>query len=293
MSVMTSTYPPPPPTSNSLTSHQRHHLLRTTKKLGQVLGSTPRLVDDSVEPPSSERQSSKPKQTISTSMLRRGKSVSASSAESPSSSASASPRSTSSSHSANKYAESVNTVESWRTCSPSRLPPLLRLALDVPAQGPPSISGAAVSPALETIPASPPPPYAHTRTKSFSASRYTLTPPRADPYPADPAGDDPAFKVSSTAGRREKMERLRRTLGDGVPAELVFPDAPKRKSRKSSHRTRPTTAPGQHGGLYEPARPARDDASEVPLLKARRREERRVYSAKNLNEPVGFLTMGF
>ncbi|KAH8809532.1 hypothetical protein DL96DRAFT_1717061 [Flagelloscypha sp. PMI_526] len=40
-----SVYPPPPPTRNDLTPHQRSQLLRSTRKLSKILGTTPRLVD--------------------------------------------------------------------------------------------------------------------------------------------------------------------------------------------------------------------------------------------------------
>ncbi|GAV98683.1 hypothetical protein LENED_000076 [Lentinula edodes] len=38
-------FPSPPPTTNALTSQQRTQLLRSTKKLGRVLGITPQLID--------------------------------------------------------------------------------------------------------------------------------------------------------------------------------------------------------------------------------------------------------
>ncbi|PFH49713.1 hypothetical protein AMATHDRAFT_62559 [Amanita thiersii Skay4041] len=38
-------FPPPPPTTNTLTPRQRAHLRRSTKKLTQILGVTPHLVD--------------------------------------------------------------------------------------------------------------------------------------------------------------------------------------------------------------------------------------------------------
>ncbi|KAF7369250.1 hypothetical protein MVEN_00252700 [Mycena venus] len=45
-------YPSPPPTTNSLTSHQRSQLLRTTQKLGRILGTTPALIEESEPMPS-------------------------------------------------------------------------------------------------------------------------------------------------------------------------------------------------------------------------------------------------
>ncbi|KAF7324680.1 hypothetical protein MKEN_00509500 [Mycena kentingensis (nom. inval.)] len=44
-------YPCPPPTNNTLSSHQRSQLLRTTTKLGRILGTTPALLEESEEMP--------------------------------------------------------------------------------------------------------------------------------------------------------------------------------------------------------------------------------------------------
>lgn len=41
------TYPPPPPTYNVLSSQERSQFVRSTKKIGKVLGSAPHLFDDS------------------------------------------------------------------------------------------------------------------------------------------------------------------------------------------------------------------------------------------------------
>ena len=38
-------FPPPPPTRNELSSEQRAKLMRSNTKLGQVLGSTPHVLD--------------------------------------------------------------------------------------------------------------------------------------------------------------------------------------------------------------------------------------------------------
>ena len=38
-------FPPPPLTRNDLSSEQRAKLIRTNNKLGQVLGSTPHVLD--------------------------------------------------------------------------------------------------------------------------------------------------------------------------------------------------------------------------------------------------------
>lgn len=51
MSLVTKVvFPIPPPTTNNLSSHQRTQLLRKAKKLEQIFGVTPRLLDNTLEP---------------------------------------------------------------------------------------------------------------------------------------------------------------------------------------------------------------------------------------------------
>jgi hypothetical protein len=44
-------FPPPPPTTNALSTQQRNQLLRKTKKLEQILGTAPHLIDASMSEP--------------------------------------------------------------------------------------------------------------------------------------------------------------------------------------------------------------------------------------------------
>jgi hypothetical protein len=138
----------------------------------------------------------------------------------------------SSSRSVSSYTESINSADSWRVRKPMRKPPpLLRLSASTVAKGPPSAI-ASVKPTLETIPASPPfEPIAgdkpcvsqHPSTTSFAA----FGPPRP-----------PSFEIPSEATLRwAKMERLKRKLGDGVPAKLVFPEDDV-ESLRSNHSAR-------------------------------------------------------
>ena len=46
MPFTTVLYPPRPPTSNSFSAEERAHLVRSAKKLGKVLGTTPQLIDE-------------------------------------------------------------------------------------------------------------------------------------------------------------------------------------------------------------------------------------------------------
>ena len=91
----------------------------------------------------------------------------------------------------------------WRTPYSVQRPPLLQLSV------PPSPSPSR-KPKLETIPGSPP----------FDE--------------ASGASEAPTFGVPSDAAmRREKMRRVRKMLGDGVPHELVFPCSPPESESES------------------------------------------------------------
>ncbi|EJF63739.1 hypothetical protein BD309DRAFT_948459 [Dichomitus squalens] len=196
-------FPPPPPTRNELSSEQRAKLIRTNNKLGQVLGSTPHVLDLSytVAPAPHTELPAPPKTPTSSRNPFRGHARKKSSpkadleamrkdATSPDSVASR--RSTSSVR--------VKTDElAWRTPYSVQRPPLLKLL--VPSSPSPSRSR---KPNLDTIPGSP-----------------TYEPLASAPI------EPPTFYIPSDAAmRREKMRRVRKMLGDGVPHDLVFPSSP-------------------------------------------------------------------
>jgi len=138
----------------------------------------------------------------------------------------------SSSRSISSYTESINSADSWRVRKSIRKPPpLLRLTASTVAEGPPSAI-ASVKPTLETIPASP--PFELTAGDKPCGSQHPSTTSFAAFGPPRP----PSFEIpSETTLRRAKMERLKRKLGDGVPAKLVFPadDVESLRSNYSVH----------------------------------------------------------
>ena len=88
----------------------------------------------------------------------------------------------------------------WRTPYSVQRPPLLQLS--VPSS--PSPSSRSRKPNLDTSPGSP----------------------TYDPLTSAPL-EPPTFYIPSDAAmRREKMRRVRKMLGDGVPHDLVFPSSP-------------------------------------------------------------------
>jgi hypothetical protein len=248
MSLTKVAFPPPPPTSNTLTTKQRHQLLRSTNKLGQVLGTTPQLLDESHQlgeitavhirqrPWFTERGSHRllgPLQVhlpFGASSERRNPlqrrrnsvdSVSSSSCGSLDSTytSSSSSSSRSSSRSPCKYSDSIHSAESWHGHLPAGRPPIIKLARSTPTSDPLTES-VPVQPVMEMAPASPitPPP-------SYSSEdvTYTLSVHRRQSVNSL-CMDEPNFVIpTDTSARREKMDRVKRKLGSGVPVDLVFP----------------------------------------------------------------------
>ncbi|RPD65554.1 hypothetical protein L226DRAFT_543226 [Lentinus tigrinus ALCF2SS1-7] len=197
-------FPPPPPTRNELSSEQRAKLRRTNNKLGQVLGSTPHVLDLSYIVPKTQIELLPPPKTPTSSrnpfrMHSRSKSVPKvdmdavrASAKSPDSVAS---RASSASRKSSASVRVKTDELAWRSPYPAQRPPLLQLSVPNPPRS--------RKPRLETIPGSPP----------FDQTTGSYEP--------------PSFSIPSDAAmRREKMRRVRKMLGEGVPTDLVFPSSP-------------------------------------------------------------------
>ncbi|KAF8154456.1 hypothetical protein B0H34DRAFT_523979 [Crassisporium funariophilum] len=224
-------FPAPPPTTNELTASQRTQLVRKTKKIEQIFGTTPHLVEAGLEA-ASFHISLTHGRDLSQGRLTKTRRESVDSVSSASSygspispiqrsasvsSKSSSVRSTSSRRSRASVA-SVESTESW----PSDMKaPLLRLAKKRPV--------------LETIPASPS-PTSTTFTDSALDSRrsainndchfttFTISP-NEDPSSPRSSVVLTSFNIPSTNSlRKQKMDRLRKKLGQDVPLDLVFPE---------------------------------------------------------------------
>ncbi|CCM03444.1 uncharacterized protein FIBRA_05577 [Fibroporia radiculosa] len=194
-------FPPPPPTRNNLTAEQRAQLMRSNKKLGQVLGSTPHIVDFSLQSVPLHvnipaRRSDDILRSNSLKSHTRAKSLPQidENSEGERSSSPASPRPSSSRSSRSSSKNSIHSVDSeraWRTpYHPAQRPPLLKL---FPA---------------DTTPTSMP--------EALFATEAERS------FPDSPTA--PTFDIASEASlRMRKMRRLTRKLGEGIPIELVFP----------------------------------------------------------------------
>ncbi|KAI5834005.1 hypothetical protein K523DRAFT_294761 [Schizophyllum commune Tattone D] len=172
-------FPAPPPTSNVLTTRQRAQLVRTTKKLGRILGVAPRVLDAENVPFDSVQHRPAPTGHVPTFSI--GKPATYRRSESPS---------------------SARTPQLDNASVP-----VLRLAL---ATGPHPSQLQPASPrahAFTLVPSGRP------AGKGTAAARANM------------AGKENAAggKTSGNALRRRKLDRLRHTLGDGVPQELIFP----------------------------------------------------------------------
>ncbi|PPQ78337.1 hypothetical protein CVT26_007703 [Gymnopilus dilepis] len=217
-------FPPPPPTTNELTAQQRTQLVRTSRKIEQLLGTAPRFIDTSLTEPIHVTLS----RGISQRRLTKTRRSSVDSTSSASSSESSPPpkfvqrssslsgnfsgmhKATSGSHRSSRSTSSI-ALESWVN---DQTIPVLRLA---------------VQSILETIPASPDP----TQTTFTDTANKPLpnAPEAGSIFPAHKAVSSPRSSVilppltipSPSSLRKQKMDRLRKKLGDDVPLELVFP----------------------------------------------------------------------
>ncbi|THH27970.1 hypothetical protein EUX98_g6230 [Antrodiella citrinella] len=231
-------YPQPPPTSNNLDAHQRARLVRSTRKLGALLGTTPHLLDLQVDveayfPPTYIPDT--PQSVYHTKRARRHASVfsvfphmrttptttddelsSASSSIYASASSSKNSSVTSfaldtdttprtSLDSTESHAHSMTSIKSKvRKTDTMRPRPLILRLNAIP-----------VAPSDPRLPLSPLPQTPPTRSTSLKTDFDFID---AEP-PMTPM--TPTIPTPSEL-RRRKMAKLTRTLGENVPPELVF-----------------------------------------------------------------------
>ncbi|KAL4248343.1 hypothetical protein ABKN59_008090 [Abortiporus biennis] len=218
-----------PPTFNKLDTQQRTRLIRTARKLGAVLGSTPRLVDVEGErpqpipivlPSSSTMIGLRSGSSTTTKKERRYGSIYLPRSESPDSFYSVSSTNSSVVSLALPESEPQSSVEqlpmpksfSGRRSTDAPRPLVLRLNVT-----PPTI------PSNESTPSSSAPP---TVTSSRFGCNLQNTTEELVATPTTPAAP------TASELRRKRMAKLARTFGENVPPELVFShnDAVQKKS---------------------------------------------------------------
>ena len=211
---MTFSYLPPPPTSNHLDLNQKSRLIKSTRKLGQVLGTTPYLLESSPEfpisfPPTGTRTSSPTPSTTSTSSAesikrqRRQGSIFGYPRTIHSASSSTSSLSLPGNPSFS-YEDLPSTVPVSRQSKDTHRPPPLVLHLNPVVVSPDD----------------------HRVKKPLLTPLFSPVVLRADDFPMSPLTptSNACFHQKKEAdAKRKKMNKINRTFGENVPTELIFP----------------------------------------------------------------------
>lgn len=239
-------FPAPPPTVNSLDPEERSRLLRSTRKLGAVLGATPIVVE------MESGTHASPKATRRDGRIFHSRSSSISSIDStepdyvmvkstprssPYQAQSLSPLKT---DSPRPRPSIENKPTSKKRKGPNGALPPIALVFDIP--GSQTRSGSAASQPL-LLRARPVPAGAvDSRIKSSSNHGRVSKPvsPIASSFnmdatsPTSPTMPTPAHLLNDREKRR-KMAKLTRTLGENIPPELVFQEPPRRSLSVNYH----------------------------------------------------------
>jgi len=216
---MTLSHLPPPPTSNHLDNNQKSRLIKSTRKLGQVLGTTPHLLETTPEHPVSflpigPRTNSPTPSTTSTSSVESTRSIKRSRRQG----------------SIFQYSPIVHSASSSTS------------SLSLPGN---ASSSSVDLPSTRSVPVSrrskdvnrPPPLVLHLNPVVVSPNDHRVRKPQLSPIPTPlaPFVDDfpmsPMTPTSNaffhqkkeTDAKRKKMSKVNRTFGESVPTELIFP----------------------------------------------------------------------
>ncbi|KIP06020.1 hypothetical protein PHLGIDRAFT_19556 [Phlebiopsis gigantea 11061_1 CR5-6] len=207
------THAMPPLTCNTLDSHQRARLIRSTRKLGAVLGTTPRLAEADEYPYEAGYAYAHDTNRWRTHSSRRHGSIFTLFPETVAFSEKASLYSTSSS---NSSLISLTSMESRTTIDvvPAPKSTIKSRRSNAPRPLVLRINAVPVAPTDTRVPLSP----------------ITATPmsPTFSDIPPVPSADEI---------RRKRMAKLTRTLGENIPSEAVFPSAPQPRQHASVNST--------------------------------------------------------
>ncbi|KIJ58925.1 hypothetical protein HYDPIDRAFT_117060 [Hydnomerulius pinastri MD-312] len=214
IAISTITYPYPPPTTNTLDSQQRARLMRSTRKLGAVLGTTPYLLEGDI--PVTLLPIGRTKKPTSKALKRQGSIFMHHHAQSLSVT-SFSSASTASLHAPSPSASLVSL--------PQSIAPGMQSTESLPVT-PPGLSSIRSRKSADK----PRPLYLRLNTVPVSPTdnRFASLPPtpssRASVSYFPPTPRTPSFsgKPDLAEIRRKRMAKLARHLGENVPAELVF-----------------------------------------------------------------------
>ncbi|KIM75293.1 hypothetical protein PILCRDRAFT_827394 [Piloderma croceum F 1598] len=201
MATTTVLYPSPPPTANTLKPHQRSRLMKSTQKLGKILGTTPYLLESSdlpitLLPVGGPRKSAKAPRSVFTHSA--SSSVSSFGSESPLTSSSISLTSLPSSNGSYDVLPLARPGFSDTKHSRSKEAPTPLVIR------------------LHTVPVSP----SNERfASSLPSTPSTAVPITTTKYSFPPTPCTPTFDQSEI--RRKRMAKLTRHLGETIPPHLI------------------------------------------------------------------------
>ena len=255
----------PPPTFNTLDSRQRTRLIRSTRKLGAVLGTTPQLVecDRPLSPPTTSAPQPPPCRPKHDRKRRQGSIFDFAPSAPPftydyaSSSASSSASSLALSRSSLDSDESAMSTHSLPTLpTPKSFARHVREKSRSKGKRAPLPTPLVLR--LNAVPLPPSDPRVQPITPDTAATlkTATLAPPSASALPLTPTTPHTPSTPTATETRRKRLAKLKRTLGENVPAELI---APLRAIR--TQRTSPVDPPPAPVLLSPPSAPFRQPKS--------------------------------
>ncbi|KAI0801566.1 hypothetical protein C8Q74DRAFT_1215115 [Fomes fomentarius] len=260
-----------PPTFNTLDSHQRTRLIRSTRKLGDVLGTTPQLVetDSPLSPPTRSSSTDCPPRDRK---RRQGSIFEYSPAAWPFTYDYASSSASSSASSLAIPRGSMDSSESDSGMSSHSLPSLptpksfARHVRDKSrSKGKRTPLPTPLVLRLNAVPLPPSDPRLHpTSPKTPIPSKAaTLAPPTATNLNLPLTPTTPLTPSTPTAAetRRKRLAKLKRTLGENVPLELISPFRSTPRTQLSSP-IDPPPAPVITSPPPAPFRPAKSSRSQ-------------------------------
>lgn len=261
----------PPPTFNTLDSHQRTRLIRSTRKLGDVLGTTPQLVE-SDWPLSQPTRSSSTDRPPRDRKRRQGSIFEYSPAAWPFTYDYASSSASSSASSLAIPRRSMDSSESDSGMSSHSLPSLptpksfARHVRDKSrSMGKRTPLPTPLVLRLNAVPLPPSDPRLHpTSPKTPVPSKAaTLAPPTSTHLNVPLTPTTPLTPSTPTAAetRRKRLAKLKRTLGENVPLELISPFRSTPRTQLSSP-IDPPPAPVLTSPPPAPFRPATSSRSQ-------------------------------
>ncbi|OJT15341.1 hypothetical protein TRAPUB_8097 [Trametes pubescens] len=285
--TFTAVSPRLPPTSNVLDARQRTRLIRTTRKLGAVLGTTPQLLEQDSPCPSppllpiAGRRS--PVRKTSAYAKRRQGSVfelpppTAATFYDSSSDASSS---ASSLFLPRPSLDSVSSVESSASLpAPKSFTRHVREKSKSKGKQAPLPSPLVLR--LNAVPLPPSDPRVQYPITPDTSGTLTFAQSASLSGGMLPVTPTTPITPTATETRRKRLAKLKRTLGENVPAELILPFRSSPRSRRQST----TTSPASSSTAPSPVPPTPRVQATLPRLKPQPQPNRRRSMSVDFSQP--------